>query len=341
MSRRSRVTIRDVAARAGVSITAVSHALNDKGTLSQATRERVREVARDLGYQADNIARALRTSETGVIGLVLRPLDESGDYHPLWSGIYTEFSGAAALAAADLGLSLMLLPNLGSGRHSPLALSLDGYVVADPRPGDPVVQMLEGRGVPLVTAGSDSRGYGGPWVAADHAGNTSRMLDFLASTGAREIAFVASSEDTSWNDDGVDAYEKWCERRGIVPLTLRIPEASGEEGGFDLARREWSARQPDAVYCLSGRHATGIQRRLREIGVRIPEHVQIAAALDSEYTRSAGITTLDLHISEGAYAAVTLLAGMIGDGVTAPTAPVAPIEGSITARASTRAARMP
>jgi len=71
MARYPNVTIKDVAARAGVSITAVSHALNGKGTLSEETRERIRDVAQAMGYQADALARGLRRSQIGVIGMAL------------------------------------------------------------------------------------------------------------------------------------------------------------------------------------------------------------------------------------------------------------------------------
>src|SRR3954454_18544166 len=92
MARTRGVTIHDVARRAGVSISAVSMALNDTGTLSAATRLRVRAVAEEMDYQADALARGLRRSSVGAIGLVMRSLDSLG-------------SGTDAL-----GPSLLMLP---------------------------------------------------------------------------------------------------------------------------------------------------------------------------------------------------------------------------------------
>src|SRR6266550_6574535 len=66
-----RPTIRDVAERAGVSIATVSRVLNDRADVSVETRERVREVARSVGYTADPAARALATQRTRLVGVVV------------------------------------------------------------------------------------------------------------------------------------------------------------------------------------------------------------------------------------------------------------------------------
>lgn len=337
MPRRSGVTIRDVAERAGVSITAVSHALNDKGTLSPATRERVRKAAAELGYRADVVARALRESRMGALGLVIRPLDALGDYLPSGVDYFTRLSGAAAHAAADLGLSLMLVPDLTRSPHSPLALSLDGYIVTDPVIDDPIVTMLLERDLPMVTVGRDpQRAERIPWVATDDTGDTLRMLRTLTAGGAKRIAFVAGTDENSWNLDAIEAYRTWCGENEIEPVLLRVPEAAGEDGGREAAARLWAGDAPEAVYCLTGRHAAGIMRVLRERGLRVPEDVEIAAASDSEHTRSAGITALDMQPSALARAAVTLLDAVTREDPRAAELQGALIEGAVIPRSSTR-----
>ena len=110
MGRVKGVTIRDVARRAGVSIAAVSMALNDTGTLSEATRLRVRAVADEMDYQADAIARGLRRSSVGAIGLVMRSLDSLGEYDPHGVDVFTRYIGSASAQAMDRGLGLLLVP---------------------------------------------------------------------------------------------------------------------------------------------------------------------------------------------------------------------------------------
>lgn len=316
MAKRSSVTIHDVAKRAGVSITAVSHALNGKGSLSDATRARVKRIADELGYQADSVARALRASQMSAVGLIIRPLDTLGDYSPSGVDFFTRFSGAAAHAAADRGLSLMLVPDLTRRPLPPLALSLDGYIVTDPVADDPIIAMLMQNELPLVTVGTDpTRSDSTPWVATDDAGNTAQVLEALANSGAREIAFVAGTDDNAWNLDAIAAHRTFCEERGTPARLLRIPEAEGESGGRRAGVELAADGLPDAAFCLTGRHAAGLLREVTDRGIAVPDDFEIAAASDSEHTRSAGITSLDMRPAELAASAVSLLDAVTrGDG---------------------------
>ncbi|WP_053387932.1 LacI family DNA-binding transcriptional regulator [Leucobacter japonicus] len=311
MAGRRNVTIKDVAARAGVSITAVSHALNDKGTLSDETRARVQRVALEMGYQADALARGLRRSPIGVIGIVLRPLDALANYSPPGVDYFLRFSGAAAVSALDHGLSLMQVADLVKGPVTPLAFSLDGYVVTDPVRNDPVVELLESRSIPYVTLGRDP---GKPdaenWVASDDTAATRLALDHLAAEGARSVAFVGGTDDNSWNSDAEAAYLAWCAERGDSPRISRVAEGLGEAGGRSLVPSLLVDGAPDAIYSLTGRHAAGIQEAMREHGLIAPTHYLLACGTDAAQTRTAEppITAIDLRPETLARETVALLA---------------------------------
>jgi DNA-binding LacI/PurR family transcriptional regulator len=184
MARGQAITIRDVAQRAGVSITAVSHALNDKGTISAATRQRIRAVADEMGYEADALARGLRRSTMGAVGLVLRSLDALGDYAPTGVDVFERFVGVAASQALGRGLSLMLVPDLTRVPVPPLSFSMDGYIVTNPHVDDPVIALLEKRGIPYVAYGRDpSRPDFPHWASEDDAASARLVLDHLAAAG--------------------------------------------------------------------------------------------------------------------------------------------------------------
>ncbi|MFD5601134.1 LacI family DNA-binding transcriptional regulator [Leucobacter sp. NPDC058333] len=305
------VTIKDVAARAGVSITAVSHALNNKGTLAEDTRVRIREIATAMGYQADALARGLRRSQIGVIGIVLRPLDALADYSPPGVDYFLRFAGAAAVSALDHGLSLMQVADLVKGPVTPLAFSLDGYVVTDPVRNDPVVELLESRSIPYVTLGRDlGKPEAANWVASADAAATRSALDHLAGEGARSIAFVGGTDDNSWNADGEATYLAWCAERHTAPRLLRSPEGLGEAGGRDLVPALLEGGVPDAIYSLTGRHAAGIQEAMRERGLVAPTHYLLACGTDAAQTRTAEppITAIDLRPEVLARETVSLLA---------------------------------
>ena len=307
------VTIKDVAARAGVSITAVSHALNDKGTLSEETRVKIREIATSMGYRADALARGLRRSQIGVIGIVLRPLDALENYSPPGVDYFLRFAGAAAVSALDHGLSLMQVADLVKGPVTPLAFSLDGYIVTDPVRDDPVVALLESRSIPYVTLGRDpGKPDASNWVASDDVDATLQALTHLADQGARSIAFVGGQDDNSWNADAESAYRDWCARTGQPERMFRLGEGRGEDGGRELVPSLIADGVPDAIYSLTGRHAAGIQDGMRERGLEAPDDYLLACGTDADQTRTAHppITAINLRPELLARDTVGLLASI-------------------------------
>ena len=153
MDARKEVNIRDVARLAGVSPTTVSHALNGKRPVSQATRRRVRDAAERLGYRPHPGARSLKAGGTGVIMLcavnVSSPAVSPADleyYYKLIKGV-TEATYGSELA-------LVLVPESESGVYWDRLL-LDGAIVADPVAGDRNIGFLRARHLPYVTIGRD------------------------------------------------------------------------------------------------------------------------------------------------------------------------------------------
>ncbi|GGU94092.1 LacI family transcriptional regulator [Streptomyces litmocidini] len=314
MTRARGITIRDVAREAGVSITAVSHALNDKGTLSTATRAHIRAVAEQMGYEADALARGLRRSPMGAVGLVLRSLDALGDYAPAGVDVFERFVGAAASQALARGLSLMLVPDLTRPPVPPLAFSLDGYIVTDPHVDDPVIARLEERGIPYVTYG---RPPGRPefthWAAEDDRASARLVLTHLESAGARSVALVRGTDPNAWNLGHQDTYLGWCEEHGSTPRLYELPERAGVEGGAALAGRLVDEGVPDAVFCLTGRHAAGVQQGLVARGVRVPERTMVVTGSDSEHARTSrpAISALELDPVAGSAALLDILQSLI------------------------------
>ncbi|MFJ8546086.1 LacI family DNA-binding transcriptional regulator [Streptomyces sp. NPDC093586] len=322
MARTQGITIKDVARSAGYSITAVSHALNGKGTLSAATREHIRAVATQMGYEADALARGLRRSTVGAVGLVLRSLDALGDYTPAGVDVFERFVGAAASQALARGLSLMLVPDLTRVPVPPLAFSMDGYIVTNPHVDDPVVALLEKRGIPYVTYGRAPGRPGFPyWVSEDDEASARLVLDHLVAAGADSVALVCGTDRNAWNLDHQDLYLNWCAERGSTPRLYELAERAGVEGGAGLAGRIVDDGVPDAVFCLTGRHAAGVQRGLMARGVEVPERTMVAAGSDSEHARHSrpAVSALELDPVGSSGALLDILQALIaGEEPAAP-----------------------
>ena len=330
-----RPTIHDVARIAGVSITTVSHALNSKGVVAAETRKRVISVAGELGYSADAIARGLRGQKLGVVGLVMRPLDDLDSYQPSGVDYFMRFAGAAAIDALDRGYGLMLVRDPAAVRAPAIALALDGFIIADPVENDPVIALLERNGIPVVSVGRD---IGRPefthWISAGDQ-NARTVLDHLHEQGASRIALVSGTDANAWNVDSEALYRAWAATAGMKASVHHRDERSGEAGGRDVAQAMIDGGNlPDAVYCLTGRHAAGLQARFAEAGIFTPRDVLIVAGSDSEQTRNSTppITSVDLGPEHTAQAAVGfLIARLCGDSDLTPPA----VSNTLILRAST------
>ncbi len=307
-------TIRDVARKAGVSVAAVSFALNGTGTLSEQTRVRIRQVADQMNYRANALARGLRRAPIGAIGFVTRPLDAIGRYRPSGVDVFSRTAAAAASAAMDHGLGMLLLPDLMRTPLPPLALSLDGYIVMNPVQDDPVVTMLIDNEIPFVTVGADpSRPAAHNWVSHDEAQAANHALDDLWAAGARRIAYVGGQARDSYNIRSERAYRRWVKAHGQSPMIRHVLEGDGERAGAAACARLLSAAVPDGIYCLTGRHSAGVLAGLREHGLRVPSDVVLAAGSDSEQARSAhpAISAIEIPAEEIGVEAVTQLSALL------------------------------
>ncbi|SED96769.1 DNA-binding transcriptional regulator, LacI/PurR family [Rhodococcus jostii] len=336
--RRPRPTIHDVARRAGVSATTVSHTFSGKGVVATATRERVRVAAKSLGYRPDVVAQGLRSNRLGVIALVLRPLETLDSFLPEGVDYFLRFAGSAALAAMELGYGLMLVSDPTREESPAAALACDGFLITEPVVNDPLIEMLLDEGVPFLSVGRDpARVDYTDWLDTETEVMTGHVLRHLADCGASRVALVVGTDSNSWNLGAEAAYRAWAVERGQDPLVAVRPETAGEAGGREAADELFDrADPPDAVYCLTGRHAAGVLARVRERGLAIPGDVQIVGGSDSEHTRSATppITSVDLQPEILARVAVTSLTNRLDD--RSRPVPPGPLHGRLVVRQSTR-----
>lgn len=333
-----RPTIHDVARRAGVSATTVSHTFSGKGVVSASTRERVREVAAAMGYRPDALARGLRKNRLGIIGLVLRPLESLDAFLPEGVDYFLRFAGAAAIGALECGYGLMLVADPNADQSPEAALACDGFVITEPLVDDPLIGMLLAERVPFVAVGNDRER---PELTEALDTQTDRMtvevLDHLDGTGATSIALLRGTDRNSWNLDAEAAYRRWVAEHGQQPLVVQRPETEGEAGGRDAAEELFDRDDaPDAVYCLTGRQAAGLLAGVRDRGLTVPGDVQLVCGSDSEHTRASSppITSVDLRPELLARIAVTQLANRLDHGDR--PVPTGEIRGRLMVRDSTR-----
>jgi DNA-binding LacI/PurR family transcriptional regulator len=331
---RKRITIRDVARAAGVSVTTVSDAMSGNGRLPAETRERVRTVAADLGYRPRASARRLREGRTGQVGLYCSFLTEvPGGMAGM--GYYMDLAMGAAEVALARGLAMVLLPT-GLTPEALGAIDVDGLVVADPLRGDDGLRALADLGLVIVTVGRD------PTPGARHAGcvrtddrrDMHELLDHLATRGARRIAFIRADIEAEWTEELTAGYRAWCSAHEVDERIKHVP-VNPEEAADAALQLLDQPDPPDAIVCGLDGGAAPVIRAVQERGVRVPDDLLVASCVDGPLmTASApAITSIDLQPTEMGRRSAALLAAIL-EGA-APRRREQALETRLNVRAST------
>ncbi|MBY0177217.1 LacI family DNA-binding transcriptional regulator [Curtobacterium herbarum] len=321
-----RTTIADIAARAGVSISAVSFALNGRPGVSESTRERVRQVARDLDWQPHTAARALGGAKAGSIGFVLnrpaRTLGTESFFGDLISGIQLGLTGThigmTLLVARDAEEELETYRDWWRGHR------VDGVIVIDPRRDDDRLRLLAELGMPSVVVGSHPSPAGAaPSVWIDDSDATDTVLRYLRALGHRRIAHVSGPpefEHTALRIDRVRAFA------GGDPddRTESVPTDYSAEAGAAATRRLLSAAtRPTAIVFDNDVLAVAGLGVASEMGVRVPQDVSIVSFDDSAMIRLVrpAITSLTRDTVELGQRAAVLLREQIESDAPLPSRP--------------------
>jgi DNA-binding LacI/PurR family transcriptional regulator len=307
------VGIKDVAERAGVSITTVSHALNGKGRISPQTRKHVNEIAKQLGYHPNATARNLAGGRSGLIGMAVAQAGD-GNFAISDYAYYAALISAASVAALDCGYALMLAS--AARVEAWERIPIDGAIIVDPVAHDPLIEHVRRTGTPLVTAGRVPGAKHGYWVDSDHREVTHACLDHLAARGAQRIALLESLPTTSYAIDSHAAYEEWCAAHGqpvIATVTRKdLTEGAGYEAALKLLRRR---RPPDAVHSTLERVALGAMLAAQALGLSVPHDLMVSGCADSEASKWArpGLTTVELHPERMGAEMVRIVTALIED----------------------------
>ncbi|MFE2052751.1 LacI family DNA-binding transcriptional regulator [Streptomyces sp. NPDC059459] len=259
-------TIADVARVAQVSRTTVSHALNGLGRVDPRTRERVRRAAAEPGYRPNLRAQRLRRGQAKAIALASSmPFAAAGG--PSRLGFSMEVAAAAAESALSHGFALVLVPPVQSG-SALYSVDIDGaIVVALGRP------MAPDEDAPYV----DLRG-----------GRVAELLlRHLHGQGAVRPALMVGSGSRHSSVDALAAYERLAEEYGWAPLVVKVPEAGGEQAGYETCAA-LLAEHPgiDAVCAPVDAFAVGAVRAIRESGRAVPDDVMVVTRYDGLRART-------------------------------------------------------
>ncbi|WP_052869109.1 LacI family DNA-binding transcriptional regulator [Streptomyces niger] len=336
MSAQRRVTIRDVASRAGVSRAAVSLAFNNKPGVSDATRARIIEVARTMGWEPNRSARALNRHGTGAVGLAIcRPARQLG-----LEPFYMEFiSGLeSVLSAHSSALLLRLVRDVDEEielqRHWWQSGQIVGSVLVDFQEHDPRVPALSRLGLPAVAVAHPSLAGPFPALWTDDGAAVAEAVRYLHTLGHTAIARVGGRAELGHSALRGAAFQDTMAELGLSPGRQVDTDFSGEDGARATRSLLAGAARPTAIMYDNDLMAVAGIAVASEMGLRVPHDVSLLAWDDSQLCRLTHPTLSamghDVH-AFGADVARRLLALLTGE--TQPSRAVrAP---ALTPRAST------
>lgn len=299
-----RATVKDVAAAAGVSQATASRALSGNPRVSPDLARRVLLASRQLGYTANVMARALRTQQTGTIGVVLPAITNP---------YFISAVEALERVLADSERSLVLCdaqnsPTVEAERIELLVNRMVDGLVVIPVSGAsaPALRAAAARG-PVVQFDRFVDDTGTDFVGADNVDGVRQAVAHLRREGAVSIAYVGAEPTSSAASERLRAY------RELTRAEPRAAELLGEfstEWGQEAGRRLIAAGPlPDAVMCGSDTIAVGLLAVLRDAGVGVPGEVRVASYDDSLMGRitSPRLTSVRQPVDVMAVEAVRLL----------------------------------
>lgn len=311
---RSKAGIRDVAKHAGVSVTTVSHVLNETPhtRVKEETVDRVRAAAEELGYRPNRLARGLRTHASEMIGLVAEEIAATPHAGRILLGAQKR-ADADGLALAIINSDLQREPSVPlRSVHAFLDRQVDGIVYATVY-HDEVVVPPALQGVPAVLIGARDRDERLPSVLPDERTGAADVVGMLVEHGHRRIAFIDSAEDIPATRGRVRGYRDGMKAAG-ASRDARIVEGTPDAaGGYRAAAHLLDQKDPPtALFCFDDRMAMGAYRAAAERGLRIPEDVSVVGFDDQDPLPTSmhpALTTVALpHYEMGEWAVATLTA---------------------------------
>ena len=314
-----KVTLRDVAKAASVSESTASRALAGSGQLSESTRQKIINVAADLGYEFTPRAPAVpfrAPGRRGVIGVVVAALHNS--FYPyLVDRLHNELD--------DLGFEMVLIideitRDRASRKLRSLLDTLDGVIVTTAMIGSPMVEFLKDRGLPTVLAIRSNMKNDVHVVESDNFYAGVEALDHLISLGHRRIGFLMGPDTTSTTAGRLAGARSVLANSGVpFDESLRHHSEFTHEGGYSGCVQLMRLKAPPtAIFCANDVIAIGALDAAKKMGVRVPKDVSIIGVDDIPMASWSmiSLTTVRQPIGEIGYMAAKLISEVVKQDAT-------------------------
>lgn len=298
---RNRVTVRDVAEKAGVSPSTVSRVISDNPRISRKTRDRVLKIMDELNFHPNAIARSLAMSTTKVIGIIIPYRSTDTLLNPFFPealrGIIasTRFEGYDVLISSSANFEEEL-NNIKSLFNSN---KVDGVILMSSRNNDDNIAFLTSVGFPFTVIGTvddDSTSF----VDNDNKKACYELTQLLTKSGRSNIIFASGELSLKVTESRSSGYKKALEEEGLSYDEKNFLVGSfDEETGAAFARKIIESEQKvDGIIATDDVIAYGLIKGLQEAGIKVPQDIAVASFNNSLLSKYSGITSVDINAYE-------------------------------------------
>jgi DNA-binding LacI/PurR family transcriptional regulator len=314
----AKVTLKKVAARAGVSYQTVSKVLNKQAQVTRETEQRIIAAVQELGYRPNQIARNMRASRSLMIGYSWVQTSPNQVNH-----ILDQFLTSMLREAEAAGYHLLPFPfREGNGHVNDYRELIDtgrvdGFVLSSMNYNDPRASFLLERGFPFVAFGRSGSDFDFPYVDVDGADGLRQAVRHLVERGHRRIGAIAWPEDSRVGNERIRGY---YEALAAARLEARPGWVKRGEGTFEFGYSAASelidvpaAERPSAIVALNDTQAIGAFHAVRAHGLQVGEDVAVVGFDDapmSQYLFPA-LTTIRQPIREAGHKCVEILVALM------------------------------
>jgi len=307
------VTIWDIAKKLGLSIGAVSRALDGYPDISDETRQRVILAAKEMGYVPNRAARQLRRKKADAVGYIL-PANTPRFTDPFFSEFIAGLGDETALHPFDLVISIAppgeepekhLYQSWVQGRK------VDGFILTHLHLHDWRVHYLSQQGVPFAALENSLDGFNFARVEVNRQGGMVELVTHLVERGFRCIAYLGGAPELKIQADQFDGYRQGLEKAGVPydPNLLAKGDLTSSGGYFATKHMLSIPDPPNAIACINDETAFGVLHAVHELGLQIGRDLAVAGfdgVQASRYTEPP-LTTLDIPVYDIARQLVTML----------------------------------
>ena len=270
------VTIKELAEYCGLSMSAVSKALNGYSDISDATRLAVLKAAKELDYHPNAHARALKSGRSYNLGVLFNDDSQSGLTHPFFSVVLEYFKREAEQSGYDI---TFIGHRMGAGRITYLDhchyREVDGVCIACTNWEETEVIELAHSSIPVVTIDHCFEGI--PYVASDNVSGMRQLLRYIYRQGHRRVAYLYG-ESSTVTDTRLAAFRETAAELGLTvpPEYLACCEYTHPSQVYNATAAMLALEAPPTCIMVCDDYsATGAMRAASEAGVRIPDDLSL------------------------------------------------------------------